>query len=279
MISKPTTAVGYTNDAVQLVRATCLYVATKLGDLMDDLVVIGGLAPSLLVDQEHLRDGVEAHVGTMDLDIGMTVALLDEGRYQELTQRLRNGGFEPDENEDGNPTRQRWKIEKRQKVTLDFLIAPSLPGDRGGSIRNIEQDFAAIIAPGLHLAFRDRVQVSLHGQTISGEDARREIWVCGAGAFLVLKALAFKYRGENKDAYDLFYVLRNYGAGVHDVLERLRPLLEDDSTAEALDVLRNDFCESNGIGPRRVAEFLGGPNEDLEADVVGYVQQLLDGCG
>jgi hypothetical protein len=27
------------------VRATCLYVATKLGDLMDELVVVGGLVP------------------------------------------------------------------------------------------------------------------------------------------------------------------------------------------------------------------------------------------
>jgi hypothetical protein len=52
MADKPTTAAGYTSEHVALVRATCLYVATKLGDLMDDLVVVGGLAPSLLVAQD-----------------------------------------------------------------------------------------------------------------------------------------------------------------------------------------------------------------------------------
>jgi hypothetical protein len=74
-----------------------------------------------------------------------------------------------------------------------------------------------VIAPGLHLAFKNRSRVSLSGLTIVGEDATRGIWVCGAGAFVALKALAFDLRGENKDAYDLFYVLRNYGAGLEDV--------------------------------------------------------------
>ncbi|MCA9560235.1 MAG: hypothetical protein KC583_16920 [Myxococcales bacterium] len=220
MADKPTTAAGYTSEHVALVRATCLYVATKLGDLMDDLVVVGGLAPSLLVAQD---DSVEAHVGTMDLDVGLTVALLDEGRYQALTERLRRAGFSQDENEDGNPTRQRWKITGTAKVTVDFLIQPTRPGDRGGRLRDIEADFAAIIAPGLHLAFQDRVRVTLSGPTIVGEEATRDVWVCGAGAFVVLKALAFDLRGENKDAYDVFYVVRNFGAGVEDVAASLTP--------------------------------------------------------
>ena len=38
----------------ELVRATCLYVATKLGDIMDELVVVGGLVPSLFVNQQML---------------------------------------------------------------------------------------------------------------------------------------------------------------------------------------------------------------------------------
>jgi hypothetical protein len=86
MADKPTTAEGYTSDQVALVRATCLYVATKLGDLIEDLVVVGGLVPSLLVDQRALPQGAQAHVGTLDLDVGLTVALLDEGRYHTLTE-------------------------------------------------------------------------------------------------------------------------------------------------------------------------------------------------
>lgn len=153
MADKPKRASEYKSEQVELVRATCLYVATKLGDMMDDLLIIGGLVPSLIVDQTTLPEGAGAHVGTMDLDVGLQLVLLGEGRYRKLTERLRDAGFEMDKNEDGNPTRQRWAITNSVTVTVDFLIPPSLDGDRGGKLRDIEPDFAAIIAPGLLCAF------------------------------------------------------------------------------------------------------------------------------
>ncbi len=279
MADKPTTAAGYKSEQVELVRATCLYVATKLGDIMDELVVVGGLVPSLLIEQHNLPDGTAAHVGTMDLDVGLTLALLDEGRYRTLTERLRRAGFEQDVNEEGNRTRQRWKIEKLEKVTVDFLIQPSRPDDRGGKLRDIEPDFAAVIAPGLHLAFQDRERITLSGQTITGEQATREIWASGPGAYVVLKSLAFRLRGENKDAYDLYYLVRNYGTGVDDVASRLRPLLGDPSAKQAIQILNEDFLVHDGVGPRRVAEFiLGTADDEIQADVVGFVGQLVERC-
>jgi len=38
MPEKPTTADGYRGEQGVMVRAACLYIATKLGGLMDDLV-------------------------------------------------------------------------------------------------------------------------------------------------------------------------------------------------------------------------------------------------
>lgn len=280
MVDKPTTAAGYRGEYVALVRATCLYLATKLGDLMDELVVVGGLVPSLLIDQETLPAGALAHVGTVDLYVGMTLGLLDENRYRTLTEVLRRAGFAPDVNEQGNRTRQRWRVQGVEGVTVDFLIQPSRPDDQGGKLRNIEPDFAAVIAPGLHLAFQDRQQVTLSGATIRGEQATRAVWVCGPGAYVVLKALAFDRRGENKDAYDLYYVIRNYGTGVNDIVPRLRPLLGDAAAIEALAILRRDFLAHFGVGPRRVAEFLtGGPDDTVQADVVGFIDMLVRRAG
>lgn len=65
-----------------------------------------------------------------------------------------------DKNDDGNPTRQRWAITNAGTVTVDFLIPPSREGYRGGKVRDIEPDFAAIIAPGLRCACRDRKPVT-----------------------------------------------------------------------------------------------------------------------
>src|SRR6266481_6411410 len=110
MPEKPTTAAGYAPDQVARVKSTCLYLATKLGDLMDEIVVVGGLVPSLLIDQEHLAENVTPHVGTLDLDLGLAFALIGEERYKEVAERLRNAGFEADKNDEGKTTRQRWRI-------------------------------------------------------------------------------------------------------------------------------------------------------------------------
>ena len=45
MPNKPSSAAGYPPGQVARVKATCLYLATKLGDLMPELVVVGGLVP------------------------------------------------------------------------------------------------------------------------------------------------------------------------------------------------------------------------------------------
>lgn len=186
-------------------------------------------------------------------------------------------GFEPDRNEKGNATRQRWCVTESPDLTIDFLIEPTLLGDKGGTLRNLDSGLAAIIAPGLGFAFRDRELVTLTGKTLHDEVATRQVWVCGPGAFVVMKALAFRSRGENKDAYDLYYLIRNYGSGVEDVATRLRPLLDHSVATEAIEVLRTDFLAMNGVGPRRVAAFLEGTSSDdsIQADVVGFVDKLL----
>lgn len=277
MPEKPTTAKEYSIEQAELVRATCLYIATKLDDLMEHIVIVGGLVPSLLIDQDSMPEGNDKHVGTMDLDIGLALAIFDGSRYQAITDRLRNAEFTHDVNEMGNPTRQRWKVEKPRKVTVDFLIPPSKNDDEGGKIRDIKHDFAAVITPGLRLAFLDRKKIALSGKTIFGEKAARDIWVCGPGAFVVLKALAFRKRGENKDAYDLYYHIRNFGNGVHDVVDALKPIVSEFEVKEALEILRQDFINIDGLGPFRVAKFLtGGKDDEIQADVAGFVRQFLD---
>ena len=147
MPDKPTTAVGYGPEFLERARQTCLHVATVIGDMTDEIVLVGGLVPSLIVAQESLPSGAERHVGTTDVDVGLALGLLDEGRYQELSERLRRAGFGPDANEAGRRTRQRWVWRESRGVSVDFLIPPSAPEDQGGTIRDLEEDFAALIAP------------------------------------------------------------------------------------------------------------------------------------
>jgi hypothetical protein len=100
---KPTTAAGYDPEFVVRARATCLHMATILGDFMGDLVVVGGLVPALIIDQGALPPGAEPHVGTLDLDLGLALAVLDEKRYQEISERLRRSGFRQDQTDVSDP--------------------------------------------------------------------------------------------------------------------------------------------------------------------------------
>lgn len=276
MKNKPDTHTGYHPEDLQRVRGLCLYVATKLGDLLDDLVVVGGLVPSLLIDASVLPADEDAHIGTTDLDLGMRLLVLDGRRYVEIARRLRNAGFRPDINENNNPTRQRWMIDKPAFVTVDFLMPQIDPKDPPGTLRHLEPDFAAVITPGLELAFRDQCVVELVGRTLHGDRARRNINVAGSGAFVVLKALAFDGRGENKDAYDLYFVLRNLPGGPAKIATRLKPLINNTRCQAAIDILRRDFLDESAVGSRAVARFLTGqPNDIIQADVVGFVAELL----
>ena len=274
MAFKPETGDGYRSEDLALVREVCLYLVTRLGDLLEDIAVVGGLAPSLLVDQDVLSPGVDPHAGTRDLDLALALPILSTERYQALRDRLQGAGFAPDVNREGNPTFQRWVTTSGQPIQVDFLIPPSLEEDRGGSLRHIEPDLAAVITPGLDLAFLDRRWITLSDVTSSGEQATRAIPVCGSGAFTVLKALAFGNRGENKDAYDLFYVWR--GVGVQDVAERLAPFRPNTHIESALNIIDQDFTNHDGPGPRRAAMFIyGRPDDEAQADVVGQAHALL----
>src|SRR5258708_33914735 len=123
-------------------------MATEGGDGGGDVVIVGGFVRSLIVPVSALPEARPLHVGTMDVDLGLAIAILDRQRYHELCERLRNAGFHPDVNDSGNPTNQRWRIEtESQNVTVDFLIPATLENDKGGTLRNLQEGFAAIITP------------------------------------------------------------------------------------------------------------------------------------
>ena len=103
MERKPTLAAGYSPAAVQLVHAASLYIATKLGDLRDDFVIVGGLVPSLIVPQAELPAENRCTSARWTLISAWQSPSLDQQRYHELCERLRNAGFQPDINEAGRP--------------------------------------------------------------------------------------------------------------------------------------------------------------------------------
>jgi hypothetical protein len=280
--TKPATAGEYSREESLQVEAACLTLAGILGDLMDDLCIVGGLVPAMICGTEidPSAAGEDAHCGTTDLDVGLSVALLDDERYKEIGRRLRGRGFEPDENDDGRTTRQRWRW-RGLKVTVDFLMAPVDPTAATGKsprLQNLEGDLAALIVKPLHLAFDERIPHELDGLNLLGDRLRRTVNFAGPAAFVAMKAFAYHLRGEAKDAYDLVFVIRNWPGGTSDIAARLAAHAQvwTEIVDEALAYLGEDFESLDSAGPRDFSRFLGGNlDDDRIADAHGAVADLL----
>ncbi len=153
-------ASSYHPAFTEQVRSTCLLVATRLHDFMqEDLVIVGGLVPTLL------GCGPERHVGTTDVDIGLSIAIKQHQRYEAIVDRLRAAGFEPAE-EGGRRIAWRWVLpEPHSNVKVEWLISAEEAGQKGGRTVRLSEELDALAVSGLELAFRDRERITLEGET------------------------------------------------------------------------------------------------------------------
>ncbi len=221
MPDKPRHRSGYTTEETEAVRSACLTVAVTLGAMLEDLRIVGGLVPALLIDLggEGADSEHEEHPGTNDLDLGLSLALLDDERYAEISDRLRREGFQPDTNDAGNQTVQRWRWRLEQlTVTTDFLMPPAPGQAEDLRVQSLQPDFGALVTPGLQLAFDERVDVQIEGWTLRGERATRTVPVCGPAAFTVLKALDKTILTERIGALDAA-LIRRIDAGLRRALD------------------------------------------------------------
>src|SRR5579871_3565563 len=244
------TILDYAPETYERVRQALLHIATVLGDWMEQVTLIGGVVPSLLVPLSALPEGADPHPGTGDLDLGLQLSVLTNEAYATISELLRQAGYRPMEKEEDRIRRQTWRTDPTlgASVTIDFLIARSPEQPSNTRVQNLESDFAALIADGLQLVERDRRKIDVSGLTIRGERAERSIWVCGPASFVVLKARAIHLREKPKDAFDLYYVLMNIAGGIAIVADALRPMLDDKDAVEAMEFLQKAYLTIDSIG-------------------------------
>ncbi|MCB9933002.1 MAG: hypothetical protein H6841_06225 [Planctomycetes bacterium] len=285
MAEANSTAKDYSPGQTELVRRTLLTVATVLGDQMaENVVIVGGLVPSLLL--EDLPKDIEPHVGTGDLDLALSVVVFDEDQYKSVSKRLREHDFHPaDDPETLKPIPWKWKRDGK-KIEIDFLIEYSRPPQLKKAIREIADQpevrffgdgFGALIMEGMDLAVADCVTRRIKGTTLDETVADRDIKVAGLAAYFVLKALAHNKRKTLKDPYDLWYVIKNYSADLSDVAAYLLRHKGHASMGRAVEIVRREFTAIEMEGPVRVARFLDRAGDDeLRRDVVSVFTRLLE---
>ena len=116
----------------------------------------------------------------------------------------------------------------------------------------------------------------------AGGTNRVEIAVCSIPALLAMKGHALAGRYKQKDAYDIYYCVRNYPGGIEVLAEECRPLLAHASGERGYRFIAEKFDTFDGYGPTCVRRFvedtqaLGDRTPDQwQQDAFGQVYALM----
>ena len=169
-------------------------------------------------------------------------------------------------------------------IVVDFLM----PRD-AEIVRNVPpliRDFAVQRADGAALALRCYQFVAISGPMPVGGTNRVEIAVCSIPALLTMKGHAMQGRYKQKDAYDVYYCIRNYPGGPEVLAEECRPVLDHASGMDGYRIIADKFDTPDGFGPTCVRRSVEETNvlgdrsaEQWQQDAFGQVDAWLRGLG
>jgi hypothetical protein len=279
---EPQSAANYDDRTTAAVKAVLLEIGQILGSFQGKFAVIGGAVPWLLLENDEMR-----HVGTLDVDLGLDAEALGDGEYATLVEALMGNGY-----------RQRGELRRFQLVrqvpaadgggAIDVIVDFLMPRD-AEILKNIPPligDFAVQRASGADLAVRFYQMVAIEGPMPDGGKNRVEIAVASIPALLAMKGFAMQGRHKQKDAYDVYYCVRNYQAGIEALADACRPLLGHPSGKQGYSYIAEKFNEVDGYGPTCVRRFvqdtqiLGGRTpEQWQVDAFGQVDAWLRALG
>jgi hypothetical protein len=264
MKPEPRKASDYDDRTTQAIKSALLELGQILGDYLEDLVIIGGAVPWLL-----LTNSEQPHIGTIDIDLALNPSgLKNAQRYAALVRLLEQSGYE--RQLDGLQLFQLRKMirvddDEPIAVTLD-LLKPSKPKTKG-SRPPLIPNFRVVDADGAEFAFKQPERITLEGIMPDGRNNRVVLPVADLPSFLVMKGYALKKRDKPKDAYDVYYVVKHYPDGLAALAELCRPLLADPAARAGFAVIAEKFDGLNSYGADTVRDFLRemlGSSEEID---------------
>ena len=107
-------------------------------------------------------------------------------------------------------------------VEVDFLAGEYSGSGKAHRTQSV-QDIRARKARGCDLAFDMNVSIQIEGNLPSGPLDSAGMRVASIVPFIVMKGMAMAERLKEKDAYDIYYCLKNYPGGLDALIRKLTP--------------------------------------------------------
>lgn len=279
---EPQSAADYDDRTTTAVKTVLVEIGQILGSFKGKFAVIGGAVPWLLLDNEDMP-----HVGTLDLDLGLDAEALGDGEYARLIEALMGHGYQQREG------LRRFQLVRQVPasdgglpidVVVDFLMPRDV--DIVKNVPPMIDNFAVQRADGADLATHFYEMVAVSGSMPAGGTNRVEIAVCSIPALLAMKGHAIEGRHKQKDAYDIYYCVRNYPGGIEALAEACRPMLEKESGDAGYRFIAGKFETPESYGPTSVrlfvqeTEVLGDRTpEQWQQDAFGQIDAWLHALG
>lgn len=279
---EPQSAADYDDRTTAAVKSVLIEIGQLLGSFQGKFAVIGGAVPWLLLDNEEMR-----HVGSLDVDLSLHAEALGDGEYATLVETLKANGYEQ------RMALRRFQLMRQVAATdggppIDIVVDFLMPRD-AEIVKNtppLVADFAVQKADGADLALRFYQLVAIDGPMPDGGANRVEIAVCSIPALLAMKGHALNNRLKQKDAYDIYYCIRNYPDGIGALAAACRPVLEHESGLNGYRFIAEKFDRVEGFGPDRVRRFVENTSilgdrtpAQWQQDAFGQVDDWLRALG
>ena len=267
----------YSADQVEAARSVLLELAHLLGEYRDDIVVVGGWVPHLI-----LPTGTTPHVGSIDVDLAVNHRNLREAGYATIQALLSRRGYEQDPRQPFIYHRTVVVNGNAIKVEVDFL-AGEYEGTGAKHRTQPVHEGRARKARGCDLAFDLYVETNIEGELPEGGREQARIRVSSAVAFLVMKGMALHDRLKEKDAWDIYFTLIHYPGDLDALAQEIRPHLHHGLVQEGLRKIAEKFASPDHMGPKFVADFEDIQDRDERAirmrDAYERVSHLLRDLG
>lgn len=276
----------YDADLSQQLISEAASLFRGFGFAREHVVLIGGLVPGLLVPEPD--PDVEQHIGTADIDLCLSVALVegDTELYERMERVLKRLGF------DQADTSFRWRRVNGFPLVLEFFCPAGDDRPAGEAFRprvaesgtakhNMGGKLSALALDAGTLLTEDVEVITREVELPNGQGRTQAVLrVTGPLAFLVAKVQALVGRDKAKDAYDIVWLIESWQGGPAEAARAFatRATYTNPRVATALATLRSLFADRRQIGARQYARFMA-PNSRAQAQyerrAVGAVAEFL----
>lgn len=271
----------YPADETQAAIMVLAELLTYLGPHRNDIVVIGGWVPFFLTQNVTVD---EPHVGSLDVDLALNIAKITDAAYTRIEEILDERGFKHRLDAKGNPIPHSYFRQVKNAagqefdVQVDFL-APEYGGTAKSKRHQRVQGLLAHKARGSDLVFEHFEERDIEAALPNGAKRLVKAKIADPLSCVVMKAIAFRERAHEKDAYDLYIVCKYCPNGKERIAEGMRQNKTSKLVLEALEVLRKEFATVDSLGPVSVADFMQETDATARAvrcrDVLETIQAVL----